>query len=278
MGEPMVAGESRASEEGGWLAARLRGRFDPVLIVLSPPRCGSTAVARSLWRHPCFRWYLHEPCDRVHHRGGGRDSIEAAMTRPIDAWGLPGARARGGPAPTGIVVKEMTFQPGPFLPEVIGAATLPIVVTVRDPRLAISSRMRQRARGRQPAEFPAVESGWRDLATFHELATARGIPYAVVEVTRLRLRPAMLLPLLCERLGLPFAPEMLSWPDLGDTPLGGLDAEQRHWYSRVLTSTGFEPPTEEPPADEDFPPQMRPHVVECRQIYGDILTRPALVA
>src|SRR5688572_11824723 len=66
--------ETRA--DGCWLTDRLRA--DPVLVILSPPRCGSTAVARSFWQHPLFRWYIHEPYDRVYHHGGDRDSIQQA--------------------------------------------------------------------------------------------------------------------------------------------------------------------------------------------------------
>ncbi len=255
----------------GWLAERLWSRFDPVLLILSPPRCGSTAVARSFCQNPRFGCYLHEPCDRVYHHGGGLGGVEQALAEPLGVHRLGGTAAEGA---RGVVVKEMTFQPGPLLPELLAAATLPVVVTVRDPRLAVWSRMRQREKGGQPPSFPPAESGWRDLKAALETARDRRVPYLVVDVTRLRSQPGRLLPALCQRLGLPFTPQMLSWPSLGEVPLGQLGAEQRHWYARVLASSGFERATEPTPELDAFPATdgMRAHVSECVRIYRETLT------
>ncbi|MGW3960874.1 sulfotransferase-like domain-containing protein [Amycolatopsis sp. NPDC005003] len=246
----------------GWLSGRLavRGR-EPVLVILSPPRCGSTATARAFWRHPVFGWYVHEPYDRIYHGGGDRESVGRAVD---GATGL-------GNAGSGVVVKEMTFQAGSLAAELLTAATLPVVVTVRDPRLAIRSRMRQRARSGEPAEFPAAESGWADLTSQLALADRVGVSCVIVEFTRLRARPAELLPALCARLGLEFTPAMLGWPSATGLPLGQLGDRQRSWYRRVLASTGFEPPDEETPAVADFPPSMRPHVGDCVERYRQVL-------
>jgi len=264
----------------GWLAERLQGRYEPVLVILSPPRCGSTAVARSFWQHPLFGWYLHEPYDQVYHRGGNWMAVDHAASRPVELNALTagGSGGCGGTAAgNGLIVKEMTFQVGSMLPELMMAATLPVVVTVRDPRLAIASRMRQRAAAGQDPGFPPVESGWGDLVAGLAAARARRIPYVLVEVTRLRAQPGLVLPALCERLGLQFTPDMTSWPSLGDLSLGNLE-EQRHWYSRVLRSTGFERPDEEIPDLDAFPAgDARAHVASCLDIYREILTDPFLV-
>jgi hypothetical protein len=261
----------------GWLAERLRDRYEPVLVILSPPRCGSTAVARSFWRHPVFGWYLHEPYDRVYHRGCGQTAVDRAVSRPAELKALTGGGCGDAAAANGLIVKEMTFQPGRMLPELMMAATLPLVITVRDPRLAIASRMRRRAESGQDPGFSPVESGWGDLAAGLAAARAHRIRYAVVEVTRLRAHPELVLPELCERIGLQFTPDMTSWPSLGDVPLGHLE-EQRHWYARVLRSTGFERPDEVVPTLDAFPAgEMRAHVASCLGIYREILTDPFLV-
>jgi hypothetical protein len=233
-------------------------------------------VARSFWQHPWFRWYVHEPYDRA-YRGGGPDSVEAALSDPLDTQWVSNGTAQGG---SGVAVKEMTFQPRLLLPDVLAAATLPIVVTVRDPRLAVSSRMRQLERAGMPPRFSSTEAGWLDLETALALARSRDVPYVLVEVSRLRAQPAALLETLCERLGLPFTAAMLSWPSLSDVALGQLDDEQRHWYARVLASTGFEPPEVEVPELDSFPAEdgMRDTVAECLRVYHDILTDPLLLA
>lgn len=260
----------------GWLAEHLQDRFDPVLLILSPPRCGSTALARSLWQHPLFRWYLHEPYDRVYHRGADWVAVEQAVSNPLDVAEVTGAGSLGA---TGMIVKEMTFQPGQLLPELMAAATLPLVFTIRDPRLAIASRMRQREKSGLNPRFPAVESGWLDLEAALAAIRYRNIPYCIVEITRLRARPELTLPTLCERLGLQYTAELLSWPGLSDVPLGHIDGKQRHWYERVLSSTGFEPPDEEIPELDAFPAEVgtRAHVIECMRIYQEIVTNPLLV-
>jgi hypothetical protein len=255
-----------------WLAAHLRSRFGPVLVILSPPRSGSTVVARSFWRNPRFGWYVHEPYDRVYHRDGGRDSIRRAVS---DALETPEGRT----AATGVIIKEMTFQAGPLTPELITAATLPVLVTVRDPRLATWSRMRQRAKSGQEPCFPHIETGWPDLEDALAFMRERDVPYVIVDVTELRRRPAAHLTALCERLGLPFTRDMLSWPKADDVSFGRLDGEQNRWYSRVLSSTGFQRPTEKVPRLDAFPAEngMRAHVADCLDAYQAVLDDPHLL-
>lgn len=257
------------------LSGEVRDRFDPILTIVSPPRCASTAVARSFWQHPRFRWYVHEPYDKLYHRGADHQSVEAALAEPLDAEETAGNPIRG--RSKGIVIKEMTFQPGRLLPELLTAATLPVVVALRDPRLSVWSRMRRLKRDGLPPSFPPSEAGWDDLEKALAYAGRHQIPYVVVEVTRLRSHPARLLPPLCERLGMSFDPAMLSWPSLRDVSLGHLDADQRAWYERVLASTGFEPPTEPVPEIDDFPQEIRPHLREWMRIYSDVLTDQRLL-
>lgn len=259
-----------AVPETGWLAEHLQSRFEPVLVIISPPRCGSTVVSRALWQHPQFRWYVHEPYDRLYHKGGGRDSVRLAIANALEKTEPEAGSGRG------VVVKEMTFQAGPLLPELIRAATLPIVVTVRDPRLAVLSRMRQRRRAGQEPSFPHAETGWADLESGLGYMREHSIPHVIVEVTELRRRPSELLPTLCERFGLTFTPQMLSWPSVPNLSLGNLDGEQKHWYARVLTSTGFQPPDEEVPPLDAIPGDsgMRDQIVDCLRVYRAALEDP----
>ena len=242
----------------------VRSRFDPVLVILALPRSASTALARSFWRHPSFRWYVHEPYDRVYHRGEGMDSVLSPLEEPLDV---------GSPSATGLVIKEMTFQVGGGVTELVSLATLPIVLCIRDPRLSMASRMLQRAAAGQAPEFPAEESGWPDLVVALGRLRTMAIPHVVVDATRLRQEPARELAALCAQLGIEFAPSMLTWTPVTDLRLGQLEGEQAHWYGRVLGSTRFEPPNEPVPALEDFPPAIRAHVIECERAYESLRTQ-----
>jgi Sulfotransferase domain len=259
----------------GWLGSYLRPRYDPVLLILSPPRCGSTAVARAFWQHPAFRRYVHEPCDSVYHRDGGPAEVVRAVEDGVDT------AVGGGPPPwgNGIIVKEMTFQAGGLLPEFLAAATLPVLFTIRDPRLSIRSRMRQRERGGQPAWFPPAESGWHDLDRALALARDRHIPYAIAEFDRLCADPPAVIPAACRRLGLPDTPAMLSWAPARDVSLGQLGRQQRHWYERVLASDGFQPPAGTPPPVGSFPAGhgIRAHVADCLDRYERALHDPGTI-
>lgn len=259
----------------GWLADYIRPRYVPSLVIISPPRSGSTAVARAFWQHPAFRWYAHEPCDSVYHRDGGSAEVVRAIAEGIDTTSVPGPETSG----NGIIIKEMTFQAASLLPELIGAATLPILFIVRDPRLSIASRMRQREHGGQSPWFPPAESGWHDLDAALALARDAHVPYVVVEFDRLCADPAAVIRATCRRLGLAFVPEMLSWEPARGISLGQLGPEQRHWYERVLASSRFERPAGTPPPVDSFPADrgIRAHVAECLDIYRRALGDPGTI-
>jgi hypothetical protein len=171
----------------------------------------------------------------------------------------------------------MTFQVGSAVGDMFAAATTPVIITIRDPRLSIQSRMRRREADGLPAEFPSVETGWPDLMTAVAGADRRSDAYVVVDTTMLRNRPQGTLSALCEKIGLPYSHHMSHWPVAPNMRLGQLDEGQLRWYARVLGSTGFLPATEEVPEVEDFPKGMRSHVVECLDAYQTLLTSPHMV-
>src|ERR1051326_4583480 len=109
-----------------FLSENLIADFDPVVVILSPPRCGSTVLARSFWQHRAFRWYLHEPCDRAYHIGLGPQQ-EPAIEMLIDRIGLFHHSQKG----TGRVIKETTFQAGDVI-EKFQVATMPVIFLIRD--------------------------------------------------------------------------------------------------------------------------------------------------
>ncbi len=227
-----------------FLAASLTSDFHPVSVILSPPRCGSTALARSLWQHQAFRWYLHEPCDWAYHVGLAPQ--HPVINTLIDRAQHSCAR----PAGNGVVVKEMTFQAGDAIAE-FEVATVPVIFLIRDPRQAVHSRMCQRARDGDNPAFPAREAGWEALLSAIAHFSDVGMPYVVVDVGDIRRNPESALRILCRSLGLPWDASMLRWESLPDLRLGNLGSQDA-WYTRVLRSTGWQPPDAEIPPPEVF--------------------------
>ncbi len=250
---------------------RLRERHGEIYLVLAPPRTASTALARVLWQHPAVGWYSHEPYDLVYHRGAAPESAAAALERPASIRASKDARAGG----EGLVVKEMTFQVGRHFAALAALTARPVVFLLRDPRLALASRMRQLEREGSDPLFPSVESGWAALREQVAECRGRGLPYALLDSTDLRNRPLEVLPPLFERLGLDFSPDFLIWEPAGRLEigeLGGLDGEQSAWYERVLASRGLEPARSAPPDLDTFPEEggFRDHVRECLALYREL--------
>ncbi len=77
--------------------------------------------------------------------------------------------------------------------------------------------------------------------------------------------PAGVLQRLCERIGIPWDPAMLSW-EAGPRPEDGVWAP--HWYASVHRSTGFAPYRAK---DERVPERLAGVLAECRAHYHPLL-------
>jgi Sulfotransferase domain len=250
-----------------YLSENLIADFDPIVVILSPPRCGSTVLARSFWQHRAFRWYLHEPYDRAYHIGLQPQPVTDMI---IDRIGLFRHSQKG----TGLVIKEMTFQAGDVIEE-FQVATTPVIFLIRDPRLSVLSRMRRRELDGNIASFPTREAGWRDLIAAIALFRAAGTPYVIVDISDIRRKPNVALRALCHRLGLPWDPAMLRWKSLTGLRLGNIGGRQDAWYARVLSSTAWEQLDERLPSPDVFHKHRMGEVVaECLTAYRHVRMDP----
>ena len=104
------------------------------------------------------------------------------------------------------------------------------VFLIRHPARVIASYAAKR-------ENPTLEDiGFAQQAElFDEVNSWQGSP-VVIDSTDIRADPAKMLKRLCKAIGLPYVPEMLSWPS-GGHPEDGPWAP--HWYGSVWKSTGF---------------------------------------
>ncbi len=248
--------------------AEVRAHHGEVLAIVAPPRTASTALARVLWNHASVGYYSHEPFEATYYRGAGAESAAELLEAPARVREL-GGRGEG----RTLVVKEMTFQVGDRFPLLAGLATRPLVFVIRDPRLSIASRMRVLRRSQRPEVFPLRESGWEDLE--RQLAHVRehGIEHLVVDSNHLRAVPSRVVPEICERLGLDYAPELLTWDASPATGLSAVSGAEDPFYRRVLESGGLQAPQEEIPPLDAFPTTdgFREHVAACVERYEALL-------
>ncbi|MFC4218443.1 HAD family hydrolase [Pseudophaeobacter arcticus] len=104
------------------------------------------------------------------------------------------------------------------------------VFLIRHPARVIASYAAKR-------ENPVLDDiGFRQQAELFDLCRSWGQKPVVVDSHDIREDPASKLEQLCERLGLPFSPKMLSWPK-GGHPRDGVWAPV--WYGAVWNSSGF---------------------------------------
>ena len=106
------------------------------------------------------------------------------------------------------------------------------ILLIRDPRAIIHSYTKV-------IERPSMEDiGIREQVELFRQLREMGTLRAVVDARELLLAPEKVLRQLCERLDVPFYPQMLHW-EPGPRPEDGVWA--KYWYGNVHRSTGFEP-------------------------------------
>lgn len=204
------------------------------IAIWSGPRSLSTAFLRSwenrpdteVWDEPLYAHYLQAT-------GLEHPARDAVIAEGEPDWQAVARRCSTGGTQALFVQKHMAHH---LLPHVDGPwlDQLTHVFLVRDPRRIVASYVRSRA------EVTLDDIGLPQLVSLR-----RRYPEApVVDSDALRSAPEATLRTLCESLGVSFTPRMLSWP-AGPRDSDGVWAP--HWYASVWRSTGFAPPSGEPP-------------------------------
>ena len=114
----------------------IKKNYDHIFVIVSPPRCSSTALARVFWEHPEISFYSHEPFDFVYYRDSGLSEVYQNLTRPIKL------KDKG----RNLLIKEMTFQVGEHMDVLAKLSSHPLIFNMRDPRLSIMSRLRKKGK------------------------------------------------------------------------------------------------------------------------------------
>lgn len=132
------------------------------------------------------------------------------------------------------------------------------VLLVRDPAEMLPSLAETLARPTLRDTGLAVQS-----ALLAELQ-ALGQSPPVLDARELLLDPAAVLSQLCDRIGIPFDPAMLSWSP-GPRPEDGIWA--KYWYHAVHQSSGFQPYR---PKQTPVPGWLQPLLAECLPHYQQL--------
>jgi Sulfotransferase domain len=182
-----------------------------------------TVIDEPLYAHYLARTGLDHPGRAQVIAAGETDwrRVAAMLTGPI-----PGGRRI-------FYQKHMTHH---LLPEIERGwlAQLTHVFLIRDPREVLASYVKSRP------NVTAEDIGvLQQLELFEHLSALTGTAPPVIDAGEFLAAPEAQLRTLCGLLEIPFTERMLHWP-AGPRPSDGVWA--RHWYGKVLESTGFEPP------------------------------------
>jgi hypothetical protein len=116
-------------------------------------------------------------------------------------------------------------------------------------------------------DFTDEEAGFSALARLVDHAEAAGQDVVVVDSDDLRRDPAAVVDDWCRRVGIAFEPSALSWAP-GMRPEWELWPD---WYVATSRSTGFRPPSDDPPALDDD--RVRAAVERCLPVYEELRAR-----
>ncbi len=255
----------------------LLSRHSRVYVVVSPPRCSSTAFARVLWEQPRIRYYCHEPFETTYYLDESLNEVLRKLESPLDLAKI--RKVEVDADADALVIKEMPYQAGSNFPLLAAMADQPLVFLMRDPRLSIASRMRKKREVGDQPRFPKIESGWELWRQQIEWCKRRGVDYVLMDSTDFRNHPEASFSRVFERLRLPFSSDMLEWRACPEIELDNLGGRHRHLYGAVLASTGIRTETSATPPLEDFPLEdgWRDHVERCLAIYGEMCDSDARI-
>ncbi len=242
--------------------------FHNFYLIISPPRCSSTAFTRVFWEHPSIGFYCHEPFDSLYHKNTDYLTVIQAIKNSFNLRKLKPFKYQI----NNLVIKEITFQVGKNFASFIHLTTYPIIFLIRDPRLSIASRIKKLNQRGNKEIFPLIETGWMSLEYQLKYCQMIKKPYLIVDSTHFRNYPIIMFSKIFQRLRLSFSKDMLRWKPIKNLELGRIWEQQKHWYQRVLLSRGIQLPHEPIPEMSSFPETngFRSHVQKSLSLYQSL--------
>lgn len=224
------------------------------------PRSVSTALERVFVERGDFKVF-HEPFSASYYYSPGRRSDRFAGTEPKEEYAHEEVLARmlayrGKP----VFFKDMAYHAAGFMSrEFVSGFTNTFII--RDPAPAIVS-----LHGFWP-DFTFEEAGYEQQHRLFQLAVEGGEDPAIVDAGDLIRAPEGIVRAYCERLGVPFVPEALSW-EPGEVEGWEMWAE---WHQEAQESTGIK---DHPLEDASEVPGVLEGVYErCLPFYEELYAR-----
>lgn len=228
------------------------------LAMWSGPRNISTALMRS-WENRSDTTVVDEPFYAHYLAVTGKDhpGKEQVIAAGETDWRLVVEQLTG-PVPGGKAIYYQKLMTHHLLPS-MGRdwfGRLRHCFLIRHPREMITSYIKI-------VEHPTLEdTGYpQQTEIFEWVRNHTGEVPPVIESTAVLNHPEATLRALCERMGIPFEPAMLSWPP-GPRATDGVWAP--HWYAEVEKTTCFRPYR---PKDEPVPAALESLYEECLAHY-----------
>lgn len=247
-------------------------KYKNIYLIISPPRCASTALARVFWHQPTIKYYSHEPYELVYYEGKSINHAFKSINNPINLANE--YRGKSEVIGNDLIIKEMSFQVGNNFPELLNKVNTPPVFLIRNPRLNIFSRiLKIKEAGKQKVNFPLIETGWEFIEKQINYCDKIKRKYLIVDANDFRNHPVKIFKKLFSKLSLPFDNKMLNWTTAKDIRLDNLDGIQSNFYTKVLESRGILPAVEKVPHIDNFPEEngFRNHVTQALNIYNRLL-------
>jgi hypothetical protein len=230
-----------------------------LLVLWATPRTVSTAFERMMIERGDHH-VVDEPFSVPYYVGpsqrSDRFAVEPGVADPEHVVAELLAAAERAP----VFVKDMAYHAEPWVDaDFLGLATNTFLV--RDPAWALPSL------ARKWPDFTDDEAGYAAQGRLFDHASVLG-DVVVIDSDDLRADPAGMIAAWCARIGVPFLPESLTWdPGMQDEWI-----RWRDWYEATADSTGFAPPSDDPP-----PPvtdaRVREALAAARPIYEHLHAR-----
>jgi hypothetical protein len=232
----------------------------PILVLWAVPRSVSTAFERMMIErgdHVVF----DEPFSRHYYFGPDKVSDRFAAVLPRSQVGEIVADLDRAAARAPVFVKDMAYHVGGAAsPELLGR--LVNTFLIRDPAFVLPSL------ARMWPDFTEEETGYNAVARLVELAEAAGQAPVIVDSDDLCRDPDRIVGAYCERVGIPFVADALSW-EAGMRSEWTLWAD---WYAATARSTGFSPPPAAPPPRGDGA-RLEMAYDRCAPVYEQLRAR-----
>ena len=235
------------------------------ICVWSGPRNISTALMYSFANRtdtrvidePFYAHYLK--CTGVAHPG--REEILAAVDNDADKV-ISEVVLKDYEEPV-LFIKNMahhlTEMRTDFLDELIN------VFLIRNPEEVITSLIKN-------LPDPVMrDTGFKMEYEIFDSLRMKGMKPLVIDARELLMDPEKILKAFCEKVNIPFEPQMLAW-DKGPRPEDGIWA--KYWYENVHNSTGF---VAYQPKNQPVPPALNTLLESCQHYYS-LLYQEALKA